>query len=550
MEAESVKPIGYVVVAALITLAILPVSTSGQVIINEVLANEPGSYRSLEWIELYAPEVASFDLSDAAIITTRDTITFAPGTTIGATGYLVVCRKLESADGSASFEGHWGDSSGIWGDALCETIIDRPIEASFGLSNDSGVVRLLLGGVEVSALTWTESGLDGHSWERIIPIDDDIAQSEEAGGSTPGYLNSLTPVPRDLALVAGARISSGWSVVTLSVRNVGLTVVDSAGLTLYLVSEAVQPTLTPLESLSLGPIDVGADTVLEFSYRFDDLWTFLAATISDDDRLGNNHCEFVVPGADYPPIIITEVLANPADAGASEWVEIRNRSTDTQSLSGWRIGDWRETFAIDTTTMMIAPDERILLAQDTIAFFEQYSTTAGTVLQPVGWSRLNDDEDTVRLADPYGLVADQFAYSSLFSSSHTWSRGEDDRYGDRWGRSENAGGTPTLVNHVVFADPGAGVTLSVEPAVFSPDNDGFADSCLISIAAADLEEYELRVYDREGRVVCNLKRGPYRSNRYAWYGVDDNGDPLPVGIYIVYFEAADGSAKTGVAIAR
>ena len=74
---------------------------------------------------------------------------------------------------------------------------------------------------------------------------------------------------------------------------------------------------------------------------------------------------------------------------------------------------------------------------------------------------------------------------------------------------------------------------------------------MISVAASVMEDFELRIYDRQGRVVHEFPTGVHRSNNYVWDGGVNSGRRHPVGIYVVYFEVPGvGSAKEAVVIAR
>jgi hypothetical protein len=164
---------------------------------------------------------------------------------------------------------------------------------------------------------------------------------------------------------------------------------------------------------------------------------------------------------------------------------------------------------------------------------------------------LNDGGDTVLLIDQFGLEADRFGYSSLFDGDYTWCRVEGGEHSGQWGRSEEPGGSPGNVNSVVLSDGSLTLTVSVEPELFSPDGDGIEDSVVIIIDGPDVQDYELKIFDRQGRVVRQFDQGGYRRDQYVWYGLSDSGRRLPIGIYILYCEIdGAGSIKKPIVIAR
>ena len=168
-------------------------------IVNEVLANEPGSVTGLEWIELCNPG-PDVSLGQYQIRTKDNLIDLPVDVELPTGGYFIICRRLFATTISPGFESVWGDSSGVWGDTPREDSLPMPFEATMSLTNDTGTVDLLSGATVLSSLTWRISGLDGYSWERVLPGDDSVAQSVDADGSTPGFLNSVTPAEYDLAL--------------------------------------------------------------------------------------------------------------------------------------------------------------------------------------------------------------------------------------------------------------------------------------------------------------------------------------------------------------
>ncbi|HOP07419.1 MAG TPA: lamin tail domain-containing protein [candidate division Zixibacteria bacterium] len=531
------------VVAVIALLASLISDGQGQVVVNEVMANEPGAFRNLEWIELISTSAVPVNLTEFVLYTDGDTVLFSEGLTITPGEFLILCRCLTAADGSASFEGYWGDSSGVWGDCDEEITIGAPLEADFGLTNSGGSVRLWDAYAEISRFDWNESGADGVSWERHEPSGDVIGPCEDISGSTPGRINSTTPVERDLAIVAvDCSVENRQTYIRITVKNQGMLGSTMADLILTgspgMISETV------------NPLDPGADIVVVFIMNLDELWTSFVVSLPDDDRPDNNRLQVIVPGRYYPPLVITEFLPNPKDGLGSEWVELYNRSDQDWNLDSWQIGDARQCYPL-TDAGVLRPGERIVVAQDVTAMLSYYLLDEAAVVEPTAWSRLNDDVDTVRLIDPYGLVADACPYDEVFDNNHSWCRGETDEYFDVWGRSEQAGGSPGESNDVVFSETGGSVAMEVLPNIFSPDGDGVDDSCLIRLNAPDLTEFELRIFDRAGREVCDLKDGVYRSNEYYWNGCDDAGKRVAVGMYLICFEIGGGDArKAAVVVAR
>ncbi|MBE9546540.1 MAG: lamin tail domain-containing protein, partial [Proteobacteria bacterium] len=70
------------------------ISSAPEVVINEVLANEPGTNTRLEWVELHNADSVEHNLEGWAFISKDDTTRFPTGSTIPASGFLILARRL------------------------------------------------------------------------------------------------------------------------------------------------------------------------------------------------------------------------------------------------------------------------------------------------------------------------------------------------------------------------------------------------------------------------------------------------------------------------
>jgi hypothetical protein len=101
-------------------------------------------------------------------------------------------------------------------------------------------------------------------------------------------------------------------------------------------------------------------------------------------------------------------------------------------------------------------------------------------------------------------------------------------------------GTPTYQNSQYRADPPEAGTITVSPAIFSPDNDGIDDVATISYRFPQ-QGYvcNITVFDADGRPVRSLTHNAICgiTGYFRWDGLDDKGRKLPIGVYVVYTEA-------------
>jgi hypothetical protein len=538
---------------AILSLVALCQSTSAVVVVNEVLSNEPGTESSLEWIELYNPGATAANLLyyQLHVPTSSGTAVYTLSGSIEAGGYLVVCRD------SVRFEEHWGDSSGTWGNDPGENFAIRQL--SFSLSNSSGSVSLStdIPTQQVSQLAWTETGMDGYSWERWYYTSADIAQSVDVSGATPGRLNSITPLSVDLALGSVEVLAdNGKATLGFRIINRGLTAVVNPILELYEYNAEAPNGRGDMVALeSIGEIDSGLTVLLVGQYQFDRYYQPLVADIFvvSDARESNNRLIFTAPGADYPPVVLNEFLPKPDPDTASEWIELKNVSDTTINLLSWQFGDSTGLAAIASSELLIHSQEYIVVAQDTAAFRQTYPAFTGILHQPPSWRTLNNTSDSVRLVDGFDIPADQFYYESTSDSNLTWARSETGEYEGQWGQSEDVGGTPGEANRVRFTPQGSRtLKIDITPQIISPDGDGRDDSTIIAISISEADSYIIRLYDSQGRLVRTLEDGARNlKEHYVWRGETDQGGRVPIGIYILYVEAVGvESGKKTIVVAR
>lgn len=529
----------------------------GAIVVNEAMVNEPGSSTSLEWIELYNNSQSQAFLGTHYMVIGNDTVRF-PSTLRMAPGeYYIVCRKLFGDLSSPGFEGVWGDSSGTWGDTPFESSlpINFDYNASFALVNGSGSIRLYNAfNILVSNFQWIQSGQDGFSWERAFPDSAQILQCIHPTQSTPGFVNSVSPVAFDLSLeLIDITPFNGSTIVFFHIVNRSYNIISGAKL--YFFRDPGDTTMPPTDTLQVFDLPdalPGFTTLIGGNYLLDGVYDSLMAKLTDDDRNQNNRQRFVASGRDYPPLFINEFLANPTSGVGSEWVEIKNTSSVAIDVKGWQIGDALAVHTISDSSYIVYPGEYLVAAQDSAVFRNYYSTFNGLLLETDGWSALNNSGDQIRLYDNFDFRSDSLEYAATFSDNFTWALAESGFNAGVWGRSLDTGGTPGAVNQVVFTSLGSDVTLEITPEHFSPDGDGFEETVTILLEAPEAISYTLKIFDRAGREVKRiLDEENYLSPSYTWDGRNDSGQRLPIGIYIVIFEASGiQEVRKTVVIAR
>jgi len=530
--------INIIILSVLLTALSAPV-TRAELIVNEVLVNEPGSQTTLEWFELYnnsTEPIASLALY--YVIVGSYTINFS-SISLSAQSYLLVCRD------TVAVRTYWGD------DIPLESQL---YEATFGLSNTGGGTISLYSIVLISELTWTDSGEDGVSWERKFTDSPEIGASADKLGSTPGFLNSISLVPFDFSLEdisVNALNDTTW--LTFFIVNRGENLIDDGVITLFYYDENFPNDESRIiATIDIPPTDTGYTTVIREPFVLDGQYVSLGAALNDDDRERNNRIYFYAPGADYPPFVLSEILANHTTSLGSEWVELKNRYNETVTMAGWLIGDAGSLYQISDTPLTIEPNEYFVLVEDSFSFLSYYPEFDGRCFQPSSWPRLNNDEDVVRLVDSFAIRADSFAYTETYDENITWARSETIGYENYWGRSTVPGGTPGEANDVQFKPGGGRLTLNIEPKIIAPDGDGRDEYAVITFNGPTDARYTMKLFNRRGSLVKTFfEEASAFDEQYTWDGRAGDGQRLPIGIYILYLEAPGvGEIKETVVIAR
>lgn len=538
-------------ITALIVFSLLMAAQPLQAVIraNEVLANEPGSATSLEWFELYNDAATPSALLSFFTVSINGIAVPLPGTeTIPARGYLVVCKNR------LTFLQAFSQSFAEGENPLPPNV--KLIEASgaFSIPNTSGVLKVTrISPPTADLLVWSTNSADGVSWERKDFSSSTGRESRDITGSTPGFVNSVTPVPADFAIdTVGVEMIDGGSLVRVVVVNRGEQ--TRSGRVRIFALDPLDPTDTTnvLAISTVDNLDTGFAAVVDIEVSLPGMYDTLGALVDEDDRLRNNRWDFVAVGDQFPPFRLNEMLVNPTGSILSEWLEVKCVALAGGDIEGWQTGDAQQLRTITTEPFQMNESDYVVLVQSEPDFNLSYPGYAGELIEPSVWQSLNNTGDLVRLVDPNGIEADRFSYSAGFDDNVTWARSEDTTRPGDWGRSVYPGGTPGVSNNVRFAGSQSGLQVTVAPKVISPDGNGIGDLAVITVDGPEGARYTIALYDRAGRRVRVFEDAvEYLQAAYEFDGTDGSGRRLPIGIYIVYVEAEGiESLKETVVISR
>ena len=566
---------GFIIAVLLIltqTYSVHAQTFMSKIVINEVLANEPSSQTKLEWVELFNLDSSAVDLGGWTFISKQDTTVFSSGTSIPGKDYLILARKFVSIfPDTESFEYHWGNGSGVWGDCPEE---DFPaIEIKLSLTNTAGTVTLLDSEENSFSFSWNKDPGDGISWERILPSGEDSLSNWGfciySRGSTPGKVNSLTPVPNDLSISSADLSIEPQSPEEDKAFRLKVIVKNSGDSTSYEnllyffcdydYDEKLEEDESLNSPLNIPPLVLNQETtfVKELSlsrgnYR-------LYAQIGKDDKDYNNQAYINLRlGSNLPDIVINEFICSPND-NQPEWVELYNRIDTLINLKNYLFGDSVAQSLLTNEDLNLNPYDYLILTENYSLFLSSYPEANCNIIEPASWHILNNSGDRIILKDSLGFVMDEVSYNSGADikgvSQERISPERKSSDPDNWWRSvDPKGSTPCKINSIQDSPSSDEVKVEIKPDPFSPDGDGFEDQTSIKYTIPFRSELTLKIYDVKGRLVKTLMdKEPQISGEIFWEGEDDQGKKVRVGIYILYLEVSGPknlSKKSTVVVAR
>ena len=401
----------------------------------------------------------------------------------------------------------------------------------------------------------------GWSLEMIDPNNycagaDNWTASVEAIGGTPGKANSVRAAHPDIQAPALLR-----AVVlnTNTVRIYFSEKLDSA--TAAITSRyAFTPALAMLRAAPVAPDFRQVDLLLTMPLAASHPTT-LAVQMATDCA-GNisgplQSATFALPEtAVSGDVVINELLFNPR-VGSVRFAEILNRSNKFIDLQAWQIANLKadgnsvDGQALSTGPLVLAPGQLLAFSSNTNNIVAEYpaSSDAANLVQLASFPTF-PDVSTALLFNGYGIEIDRFAYNknlhlSLLASQEGVSleriRANGPSTGNNFHSAAGAVGyaTPGRSNSQAQDAPGGNQELTMEPEVFTPNDDGQQDFTTLSYHL-DAPGYaaSVTVYDALGRLTRRLIRNETlpTNGLVQWDGIDDKGHKAAVGYYMLLVE--------------
>jgi hypothetical protein len=524
--------------------------TYRDVVINELLPDFSPSVGlpEAEFIELLNASDRTFNLENW-VLSNGSTNATLPSQIIKPGEYLILCSSANVPDFQP-----YGKTVGV---------------SSFPSLTNAGdnIVLKSNNGQTVDFINYTEDWYGseskkagGYTLEQINPFTDcngvsNFIASNASIGGTPGTVNSTFDTLPDL---------TSPKLIEVLIYN------DS---TIYIrFDETMDSTSLRNGTYTISP-PILVDTILLVAPDYLEatlkLRTKLASSVfysltieNASDCSGNlissNSTALALPSlAVNNDIIVNEILFN-SRSGSVDFVEIYNRSEKVISLENWIIANVNdsnvaESEAITENPFLLFPKEYLVLTENKADVIQQYPmSVVDNVIEIADLPSFSDSEgkayifnadleliDEMKYEDDYhfALLVDDDGVSLERINSEKSSLEESNWHS----ASEKVGfATPGYKNSQDFTNPKSSGSITIEPNIVSPDNDGFQDILSINYQFnAPGFVANVSILDRSGRLIKKLVNNELLGNEgsFFWDGITDENSKARVGIYIVLFEA-------------
>ncbi len=403
--------------------------------------------------------------------------------------------------------------------------------------------------------------------------------SNQATGGTPGRANSVAANNRDLTAPG---LISAFAPNANTLQLVFTEPLDSAG--------SVAPQNFTISNGIGSPVRVSLDAPLFTTATLQLANALTPGTIYTVTATGVKDCagntigpqRMVRTGLAQVPdsldLIVNEILFNPKPQGV-DYLEVYNRSNKILNAGSIYFtnrnsstGGLGTLYPLNPSNRLLFPGEFYVVTENAGLIRQQFTIlNPDAIVQVPTMPSFPDDKGTVVLLNQTGLITDELNYDRRWhfalvdnEEGIALERIDYDKrtqLPDNWtSAAASAGfGTPGYTNSQFRTDITAPTgNIVVNPQMFSPDNDGFDDFCLIAFTMNEPGYVaNVTIYDAGGRPVRILQRNTTiaASGSFRWDGLNDKQQRVATGNHIVLFEVFNlqgkkQSFKKAVTVAR
>lgn len=255
-------------------------------------------------------------------------------------------------------------------------------------------------------------------------------------------------------------------------------------------------------------------------------------------------------------LVLNELLFDPYTAG-EDFVELYNTTPYHFNLKDFKIENETTHKIISDSILILEPGHYLALSEDIVFLKNQYLAPDSSLFK-TSLPTMPNDEGIVMLKDNKGVLLDSVFYSEDYHfvllanpegvSLERVLPEEDSNNPDNWKSAAETSGfaTPGYANSQSVQPVKKG-TVTVNPQVITPDNDGQSDFCQISFALTGSDKVmSINVYNLNGQLVKTLANNVLISSQgfFTWDGTNQQGGTLPTAHYVVITEMIGSDGRT------
>jgi hypothetical protein len=388
--------------------------------------------------------------------------------------------------------------------------------------------------------------------------------SEDAQGGTPGRKNAADAINEDQS---GPTLKNAFVLDSVTIIAVFDEPVDSLqGATIG--NYQIDGGLSVINAITMAPLFNITQLRLSGALSLGTVYNLTVKNVTDCKSNVITTANSARVGLPVEPslsdVVINEMLFDPKSNGSDyvEFYNVSNKIVDASKLYAANRNNSNVISSvkqISSTPVYIFPGDYLVITDDLASLEMNYLVRdPGAVILLASLPSYPDDKGDILLLNEQGNIVDEVKYSDdwhfkLIDNPEGVSLERIDPSGSsqdaaNWhSAASTAGyGTPTYKNSQYKQTQPIDASIAITPKVFSPDNDGHDDVATIQYKVAGPGYVaNITIYDAQGRPVRYLvKNGTLGSDgQWNWDGLDEKGNKLPVGTYIIYTEIFNLQAK-------
>ena len=529
----------------------------GQIIITELMADPtplvgvpPNALPEREYLELYNNSGLTINLENW-VLELGSTVKVLPGYVLDTAEFVVVTKDAGVSEFPVGVP--------LLGIDMSSTVLVNS-GATITLRSPEDV---LVNSVSYSDSWYENANKQNGGWSlELIDINslcvgkENWNASESLIGGTPGAKNSVAGIYIDTISPAIERLAirGDSSIAVYFSERVDERAIHS---TSYSITPALQIDTIFYEGTDRNTVRLNfKESLLEgvlYILILSDLPLDCSGNSAQEDSL-----VFGIPSIpEEGEVLINEVLFNPYPEGA-DFVEVYNYSDRIFDLSKLYLGNWNiETQTVENAepllseSFLFGPNEYLALSQDPTSLMGYALKDPAAIVEVENLPSMNDDEGSVAVVtSDLNTVGDYFEYND---DMHTPLLEDDDgvslervsfttstQSADNWKSAASVSGfaTPGYENSMAYSPISKG-TITVDPKVFSPNQDGYRDVVNINYSFSQTGNVvSISVWNSDGKLLRELQKNQSVGQQgfFSWDGTDEHGQRLNSGIYIIVLE--------------